>query len=133
MVAFSADPSITYSTTLAQGNAVIAAIAGEVTTEAANVTLTTPVTPASYFITKAGVCAIILPTPAVGAAADDGTELEFVSTTAYAHTVTCTSLLLNGSTNVSTATFAAHAGASLVVRAYQGAWYVVAATNITFS
>ena len=45
----------------------------------------------------------------------------------------CTSKLNNGSSNVSTATFAANPGGALTIVAYNGAWYVESQQGVTFS
>jgi hypothetical protein len=86
---------------------------------------------ATYLITKAGVAALTLAAPTVGV--DDFTVINLISTTAYAHTLTATGLLQTGSASVNVATFAAHAGASIRLMAYNGLWYVLAQNTITFS
>jgi hypothetical protein len=63
-----------------------------------------PLVSANYAVTKAGVCAMTLAAPTV-----DGVMIRIFSTTANAHTLTATSLLQTGSSNVSVATFAASA------------------------
>lgn len=70
-------------------------------------------------LTKAGVGAYTLAAPA-----RDGIELEIISRTANAHVVTATSLIDDGVTGGSktTATFAAFAGASMVLRSAGGKW-----------
>lgn len=85
----------------------------------------------NYVITKAGVDAMTLAAPT--ATIDDGKVIQIDSTTANAHTLTATGLLNTGAAAVNVATFAAHAGASVRLRAYQGAWYVEAQIGITFS
>jgi hypothetical protein len=91
-----------------------------------------PVRPSTnYVITKAGVYAATLAAPT--ADTDDGVRIEVISNTANAHTITATGLLQTGSASVNVATFAANAGAGLVLRAYQGKWQVVSSTGITFS
>lgn len=82
-------------------------------------------------ITKAGVAALTLAAPTAGI--DDGLAIEVVSTTANAHTITATGLLQTGSASVNVATFAAFAGASLTLQAYNGKWYVISQNAITFS
>ncbi len=86
---------------------------------------------ASYFITNAGATALTLAAPTAGA--DDGVTLVVTSATAFAHTLTATGLLNNGSASVNAATFAAHPGASITLQAYNGQWYVLAEQQITFS
>lgn len=88
---------------------------------------------AVYACATAGVDAMTLAAPTAGT--DDGAILIVFSTTANAHTITATSLLNNGGAGVpyTTATFAAHAGASITLMAYNALWYVVASTNVTLS
>ena len=90
---------------------------------------------ATNFITKAGVAALTLAAPVAGSTGtgQDGTIITFLSTTAYAHTITATGLLQTGSASVNVATFAAYAGASLTLVAYNGKWIVLSAVGITFS
>lgn len=90
-----------------------------------------PHQPAKYAITKAGVCALTLAAPTAGA--DDGVLIQIASETAFAHTVTATGLLQDGSGNVNLGTFAAHAGAILVLEAYQGKWQIKAELGVTIS
>jgi uncharacterized membrane protein YjjP (DUF1212 family) len=94
-----------------------------------------PLVPGSYFITKAGVAALTLAAPIAGStgAGQDGSQLCIYSTTAYAHTLTTSGLLQTGSASVNTATFAAFAGASLTLVAYNGKWLVLTSNGITFS
>jgi hypothetical protein len=86
---------------------------------------------ATYVVTKAGVDAMTLAAPTAGT--DDGVVIEVVSATANAHTITATGLLNTGASAVNVATFAAHAGASVRLMAYNALWYVLAANAITFS
>lgn len=89
-----------------------------------------PSVQARYFISKASAAALALAAPIVGD--DDNTEIEIVSTTNFAHVLTATGILLNGSSSVNKATMAARAGASIQLVAYQGKWYVLGANQITF-
>ncbi len=86
-----------------------------------------------YVITKAGVLAVTLAAPT--ATVQDGMIIMLTSTTANAHTLTATSLLDNGGSGVpyTTATFGAHAGAYIRLKAYQGLWYVLDSSNVTLS
>jgi hypothetical protein len=86
---------------------------------------------AAYVITKAGVAAETLAAPTAGT--DDGLMITLTSGTAFSHTLTATGLLNTGSASVNVATFAAFAGAGLVLMAYNGKWNVISATGITFS
>jgi hypothetical protein len=85
----------------------------------------------NYIITKAGVAALTLAAPTAGT--DDGVTITLTSATANAHTLTATGLLNTGSASVNVATFAAHAGASVKLQAYQGTWNALAQIAITFS
>lgn len=84
-----------------------------------------------YLVTKAGVEAMTLAAPTAGA--QDGLTITIQSTTANAHTLTATGLLQVGTASVNLATFAAQAGAGLVLRAYNGKWVLISSVGITFS
>lgn len=90
-----------------------------------------PHTSNRYVITKAGVAALTIAAPTAGA--DDGMLLEITSSTANAHTVTATGLYADGAGHVNLATFAAQIGATLLLMAYQGKWYVQVAQGVTMS
>jgi hypothetical protein len=90
-----------------------------------------PNQPGRYVITKAGVAALTLAAPRVGI--DDGVLLQISSTTANAHTVTATGLYADGGGHVNLATFAAQIGATLILEAYQGKWYVMLQQGVTMT
>jgi hypothetical protein len=90
-----------------------------------------PVVSGRYLITKAGIAALTLAAPAVGA--QDGAYIEVQSTTAFAHTLTATGLFQDGAGHVNLATFAAFAGAGLKFVAYQGKWMVERVQGVTMS
>ena len=90
-----------------------------------------PNTAAWYMITKGSAAGLTLGAPT--ATTDDGKIIHINSSTAFAHTVTATNLLMTGSASDDVATFGAFAGASLTIMAYQGKWYVMASNAITFS
>lgn len=92
-----------------------------------------PVTPgALVLLTKAGVAAMTLAAPTAGL--HDGQTMEFVSTTANAHTVTQTTPgFNNGSTASDVATFGAAIGNTLEVTAYNGVWYVNNTIGVTLA
>jgi hypothetical protein len=69
-----------------------------------------------------GVLAIVLTAPVAGA--DDGKKISFLSTTAHAHTVTCTGHLIDGNGHSNVVTLAAHPGAGFELEAYNGSWYL---------
>lgn len=83
-------------------------------------------------ITKAGVCALTLAAPTL---AQNGIYLNFISTTANAHTLTATGLVQDGTTGGphDLITFAAFAGAGVMLLAYGQKWCVVANNNVTVS
>lgn len=64
---------------------------------------------------------------------DDGKIIIITSGSAEAHTLTATNLLNTGGTAVSLLTFAAHAGATAILMAYQGKWQVLSVQNVTIS
>lgn len=86
---------------------------------------------ANYIILSTGVDAATLAAPT--ATTDDGVEIFVSSNTAHAHTITAPGLLQTGASAVNVATFAAHAGAGVRLKAYQGLWNVMYSTGITFS
>jgi hypothetical protein len=91
-----------------------------------------PNAPMSYVITKSsGAAALTLAAPTAGT--DDGLKIVLTSATAQAHTLTATGLLNTGGSAVNVATFAAHAGASLTLVAYNGSWNVLSQNGVTFS
>lgn len=89
-----------------------------------------PHAPGRYVITyNGGAGAYTLAAPTVGL--DDGVLIEITSLTAQAHVLTATGLLNDGTGHVNTATFGAHAGAMVLLCAYQGKWYVQANQSVT--
>ena len=78
-----------------------------------------------------GALAMTLTAPVAGD--DDGKVIEVLSTTAQAHTITCTGKLKDGNGHSNTLTFAAQPGACVVIEAYQGVWYVHSANFVTGS
>jgi len=90
-----------------------------------------PHTSGNYVITKAGVLADTLAAPVTGT--EDGIIIAVMSNTANAHTITATGLLNTGSAAVNVATFAAFAGANLVLQASAAKWNVLTSNGITFS
>jgi hypothetical protein len=89
------------------------------------------IAPGTVVITKTGsLAAMTLDAPTV---AQDGMLLTVTSSTAFAHTITATSLIDDGVTGGSktTATFAAFAGASIVLMAYNGKWHTISLKAVT--
>jgi hypothetical protein len=84
-------------------------------------------------ITKTGTLAAL--TLAAPTAAQNGTILRVTSATALAHTVTAAGLIDDGVTGGSktTATFAAFAGASMELMAYEGKWHTLSLKAVTIS
>jgi hypothetical protein len=89
------------------------------------------IVPGTVVITKTGSLAAM--TLAAPTAAQNGTILRITSSTAFAHTVTATGLFDDGVTGGSktTATFAAFAGASMEVMAYEGKWHTISLKAVT--
>lgn len=85
----------------------------------------------TYSINTAGVDAMTLAAPTTGV--DDGLVIVLVSSTANAHTLTATGLLVTGSASVNVATFAAFAGASLTLMANKAKWAVLASNAVAFT
>jgi hypothetical protein len=80
-------------------------------------------------VTRAGVDATTLPAPVAGK--DDNLTIAVWSNTAFAHTITCPSAIIqNGAAALRTSiTFPAFAGAGVLLRAYNGNWQVVGGTG----
>ena len=89
-----------------------------------------PGTPAIYVVTTAGVDAMTLAAPT---AAQNGVVIIVTSQTTNAHTITATSLFANGTALKTTATFAAFAGAGVVLMANNLVWNVLSSTAVTFT
>lgn len=88
------------------------------------------VQPGIVFITKGSAAALTLAAPSN----QDGLQLTIVSTTSFAHTITATNLVWDGTTGVNTTgTFAAFAGASVTLMAKGTLWYVVSANLVTWA
>lgn len=81
----------------------------------------------TVFITKASAAALTLASPTAGSAESgghDGVVIEFVSTTAQAHTVTCTAGFGGGTTSRDVATFGGAINDGFAIEAYSGVWYL---------
>lgn len=90
-----------------------------------------PVVSGASVITKAGVAALTLAAPVAGT--QDGVVLIITSNTAFAHTITATGLFQTGTATVNLATFAAFAGASIWLFAYQGKWNVLSLNAVVLT
>jgi hypothetical protein len=85
-------------------------------------------------ITKTGSLAAL--TLAVPTAAQNGTRITFTSMTAFAHTITCPSAIVNNGVTgdpFTVITLAAFAGGGVTLEAYGGFWNVVANVISTFA
>lgn len=88
-------------------------------------------------ITKATAIALTLAPPTAGlptaaTPGDDGKILRITSATAVAHVITC-SQGFNAKGSSGTATFGLAKGNGMVLMAYQGQWYNVSNTGITYA
>lgn len=103
------------------------------TTASANGAVSIPTANTTYYITKAGVCALTIADPT--ATTHDGLTLTFVSTTANAHTLS--NAAGSGFNDAGTAgdvgTFGGAKGDNIVITAYQGKWYIVSKVNVTIA
>lgn len=90
-----------------------------------------PSLPAFYMLTKGSAAAVTLPAPVSGT--DDYKCIGFISNSAFAHVITATGLLNTGSASVNISTFAAFAGANVILMAFQGKWLAVSSMGNTFS
>lgn len=86
---------------------------------------------ATYAVTKAGVALLTLAAPT--ATVDDYKVIVITSNTANAHTLTATGLLQTGTATVNLATFAAFAGASITLMAYQAKWNVISLNAVVLT
>ncbi len=89
-----------------------------------------PLIGGAFMITKTGSLAAL--TLAAPSASQNGLINVISSNTAFAHTITATGLFQNGVTGgaKNTATFAAFAGASITLMAYEGKWNVISANLV---
>jgi hypothetical protein len=89
-------------------------------------------TPATYRVMTVAVNAMTLPAPTV--TTDDGVVIQITLGTSAAHTLTLGSTSLRcGTAAVTTVNFASYYGASIMLMADQGLWYVMAANNVTYA
>jgi hypothetical protein len=96
----------------------------------ANGAITIPSFNTTFVITKAGVCAMTLADPAL---ANNGLRLTFISSDAYAHTLTNTNGFNAGGAGSDVATWAAAIGNSITVIAYGTTWLVENLTGVTLA
>lgn len=89
-----------------------------------------PVRDTKAHLTKGSAAAMTLAAPSTLA---DDVELEIVSDSAYAHTVTFTPGFYGDTTSSDVATFAAKAGASMTVVASGGRWGIKALANVSLA
>lgn len=86
---------------------------------------------ANFVVNTGSADAMTLAAPVSGT--DDGLSVSIVSNTAYAHTLTSTGNIQTGGTATGVLTFAAHAGAGIFLRAYQGKWQVIGNNLVTLT
>jgi hypothetical protein len=86
----------------------------------------------TVIITKGSAAALTLAAPTTAQA---GTRITITSSTAFAHVITATGLLENGTTGGphNTATFAAFPGATITLEAYNGLWFLVSSVLVTIA
>jgi hypothetical protein len=95
-------------------------------------TATVPAVSGNYLLTySSGTTAVTLTAPTAGVS--DGAMVTFYSTSAEAHTITCTSHIMTGSSQTGVLTFAAHPGAGVTLVAYNGYWIIVANNLVTLT
>lgn len=82
----------------------------------------------NYVIKSTSADLMTLGAPTAGV--DDNLCINIWSDTLFAHTITATTLFANGTALKTTATFAAFRGAGMTLRAFNGVWQVIAATNV---
>lgn len=111
-------------TTTGLAGAASIAVADEAT-YSVNGAITVPVVDQTIYITKAGVCALTLASPA----ADQTNTVRFVSLTANAHTITYTPGFYGNTTSSDVATFPATIGAVFTIVARNGLWNAVATAD----
>ncbi len=95
-------------------------------------TITAAVGNADYNINKASACNITLAAPSLGS---NGVNVVFTAQTAFAHVITATALLMDGTVTAphNVATFTAGKGATLSLIAENGVWNVAALQGVTIS
>ena len=94
-------------------------------------TATVPAATGNYVFTYSGVTAVTLVAPT--ATTMDGMIITFTSSTAYAHTVTCSGGIGTGGSQTGVLTFAAHPGASVTLMSYGGYWMIIANNLVTLT
>jgi hypothetical protein len=92
---------------------------------------TVPNTPGRRLIAVGSALALTINAPTPGT--DDGLSLSFISSTAFAHSLTCTGHLKDGNGHVNTMTLAAQPAAGFEIVAYNGDWLVVKSNFATGS
>jgi hypothetical protein len=85
----------------------------------------------NYIVNTGSADAMTLVAPV--ATVDDGLTIAIFSNTAFAHTLTSTGNIQTGGTATGVLTFAAHAGAGILLRAYQGKWQIVGNNLVTLT
>lgn len=120
---------VTDMLTLSNGQiAPIAAAEPDAATINADGAISVPVRNTKLHITKSTAAALTLAAPSTLA---DGVELEVISDTAAAHTITYTAGVYGDTTSSDVLTYAAKAGASCTLVASGGRWGVKALANVS--
>lgn len=88
------------------------------------------------FLAYAGITTLTIPNPiagapGVGSTGQDGATLAITDTTGFAHTITTGTNGINGSKHV--ATFGGSIGSTLILKAFNGSWWVRFSSGITLS
>ena len=90
--------------------------------------------PGVQLIVNAGVAALTLTQPKAGPpdqGGQDGLTMQFISTTAEAHTITTSAHGINGTDD--TATFGGAIGDSITFKAFNGIWLAIALNGVVLS
>lgn len=97
--------------------------------------ITIPAVDASVIVITKSASALAGTLAAPATTTDDFKVLTIISNTAQAHVVTTPANKIQDGTSTTkdTATFAAHAGASIVLMAYQGLWNLIAANAVVLT
>lgn len=101
-------------------------ISGPITILSGTADVIPPNVGGNYIVTTGSADAMTLGAPRVGI--DDNVQIAIYSDTLFAHTLTATALLANGTALKTTSTFAAFRGAGILLRAFNGVWQVLATT-----
>jgi hypothetical protein len=96
-----------------------------------NAPSSSPLSSTNYMVNTGSADLMTLAAPVSGV--DDGLSISIYSNTAFAHTLTSTGNFQTGGTATGVLTFAAHAGAGVLLRAYQGKWQIIGNNLVTLT